>query len=269
MAKCAVCNQKIKMLATDTYVAKDGSICPDCVEKIQSEMCPSFKIPYSVLQGSLRSRKVEELKTVIDEINAVILPEANCAFGHDDVVARFDDDKKLLSISKKSGNSYAGYQVSDFSVIPYDDILSYELLEDGGSLVQGGIGRAVAGGLLFGGAGAIIGAATANKSNVCSSLEIKLTLKDNAELTHFLSFVNGAPLRKDEITYKQLIKEAQNICAKLENIFEERPDNQAVAAERSTIDPIEELRRYKALVDEGVITQEDFEKKKKKILDID
>lgn len=38
----------------------------------------------------------------------------------------------------------------------YDDLVSFELLEDSESVASGGLGRAFAGGILFGGAGAIV-----------------------------------------------------------------------------------------------------------------
>ena len=49
-----------------------------------------------------------------------------------------------------------------------------------------------------------------------------------------------------------------NINSKLDNISSEKP--------QMKVDPVEELRRYKALLDEGVITPEEFEDKKKQIL---
>ncbi|EPZ54444.1 hypothetical protein H477_3583 [[Clostridium] sordellii ATCC 9714] len=42
----------------------------------------------------------------------------------------------------------------------YKDIIEFELLEDGESITKGGLGRAVAGGVLLGGVGAIVGGVT-------------------------------------------------------------------------------------------------------------
>ena len=39
----------------------------------------------------------------------------------------------------------------------FDDVIEFELLEDGETITKGGLGRALAGGILFGGVGAIVG----------------------------------------------------------------------------------------------------------------
>ena len=49
-------------------------------------------------------------------------------------------------------------------VYSFDDIVAFELLEDGNSITKGGTGRAIAGGLLFGGIGAIVGGSTGKRS---------------------------------------------------------------------------------------------------------
>ena len=67
----------------------------------------------------------------------------------------FDDDRKkwLIPDKKKAPQVYA-----------YGDILDCDLLEDEDSLTSGGLGRALAGGVIFGGVGAIVGGITAKRS---------------------------------------------------------------------------------------------------------
>ena len=63
--------------------------------------------------------------------------------------------------------------VQPASVHKYSEIVSFELLEDGNSITKGGIGRAVAGGVLFGGVGAIVGGSTGKKKTkgVCTKYD--------------------------------------------------------------------------------------------------
>ncbi len=49
------------------------------------------------------------------------------------------------------------------SIFEFSNLLNFELLEDGETITKGGLGRAVAGGLLFGGVGAIVGGVTGGK----------------------------------------------------------------------------------------------------------
>ena len=62
----------------------------------------------------------------------------------------------------------------------YSDLLSYELLEDDSLVTSGGIGQALIGGALFGGAGAIAGGITANRAQKkkIESLYIKVTVNN-------------------------------------------------------------------------------------------
>ncbi len=57
----------------------------------------------------------------------------------------------------------------------FEDIIDYELLEDGDLQIKGGLGSALAGGLTFGAAGAIVGASVGKKKTTsnCFSMSIK------------------------------------------------------------------------------------------------
>ena len=55
----------------------------------------------------------------------------------------------------------------------YKNIVSYELLEDDKVVTSGGVGPAAVGGMLFGGAGAVVRAVTCKKNKgICNSMGI-------------------------------------------------------------------------------------------------
>lgn len=58
-------------------------------------------------------------------------------------------------------------------IYKYSDIVDYELLEDGESITKGGLGRAVVGGALFGGVGAVVGGVTGHKKKYSCMHEFK------------------------------------------------------------------------------------------------
>ena len=66
------------------------------------------------------------------------------------------------------------------SIFEFSNLLNFELLEDGETITKGGLGRAIAGGLLFGGVGAIVGGVTGGKKSkgVCNSMRLKITLRN-------------------------------------------------------------------------------------------
>lgn len=59
-------------------------------------------------------------------------------------------------------------------------------------------------------------------------------------------------------------KEGSAVCNNLLKLA----NNNTFVTNNKQIDPVEELRKYKNLLDDGIITQEEFEQKKKQFLDL-
>ena len=65
---------------------------------------------------------------------------------------------------------------------------------------------------------------------------------------------------------KDLIKMCDEDLAKLEIITKKEENN--TPQENNTNDPIEEVKRLKELLDMGILFQEEFDKKKKELLNL-
>lgn len=63
-------------------------------------------------------------------------------------------------------------------IIPFSNIIECSILENGAAVQSGGVGRAIVGGALAGGIGAIVGASTRNSKMVLSSLSVRIVTKD-------------------------------------------------------------------------------------------
>lgn len=265
MAKCVMCNKRISILNdSGIYQFSDGKICNACFDKIREEHYPGFKIPSGHLYMKLYHRHSSELKEVVDEILADILPEANYVVGINGSFARFDDNQRKLAIPSEIYNVDL---IKSYTVIDYDDIVSYELLEDGGAVMSGGIGRAAIGGLMFGGVGAIVGGSTGQTSNAtCSSLQIKITQNNPSNPTHYFKLIHEHTWKKTDSFFQGRYKCAQDICSKLELIIRENKQKVNTFSQPDSTDPTEELRKYKVLLDDEIITQEDYDQKKRQIL---
>ena len=79
--------------------------------------------------------------------------------------------------------------------------------------------------------------------------------------------------KKNGRFYKQAEREAHDICAKLDAILSDntqrekrRVSSSPPAKNDQPLDAFEIVRKFKALADEGVISQEQFETKKKELL---
>lgn len=75
------------------------------------------------------------------------------------------------------GIAKAGRTIPEYR---FDQLISFELLEDDEAVTSGGVGRALVGGALFGGFGAVAGGVTAKRKTkkVVNTLTVKLTIND-------------------------------------------------------------------------------------------
>jgi len=206
-------------------------------------------------------------------------------------IAEFDDRSKQCRFYGSWGNS-------DF--YPYSSIVSFELLEDGEAKISGGLGTALIGGALFGGVGAIVGGVTGTKTSrdICKSLKIKVTVNNMNNPAVYLTFIDDTSgVEKRSSKYKrayklaheclsvlQLICNIQNqpgiiITPKQDNVLEETNsfeapfyEEPALPEPRNTMQTTvftssaDEIRKLKDLLDNGVITEEEFSIAKKKLL---
>ncbi|GAK09594.1 SHOCT domain-containing protein [Geomicrobium sp. JCM 19038] len=151
-------------------------------------------------------------------------------------------------------------------IYDYEDIVNFELLEDGNSVASGGLGRALVGGALFGGTGAIVGGITGKKTTkaICSTLKIKVTMNNMSEPVIYINFIE-TKTKKDSSSYKILFDSAQE-CLSILQLICEKADKKTL--DKQPVTPAEEITKYKTLLDEGAITEEEFSQLKKKLLGI-
>lgn len=142
------------------------------------------------------------------------------------------------------------------------------MLEDGETITKGGLGRSVAGGLLFGGVGAIVGGVTGGKKskNVCTSMRIKITLRDSYRSTVYIPFILTKTKTRGFI-YQAAQSSAQECLSTLQIIADQcQSEKELASGNQSNASAADEILKFKQLMDAGVITSEEFESKKKQLL---
>jgi hypothetical protein len=171
-------------------------------------------------------------------------------------------------------------------IIPYDNILKVELIENGNTVSSKStvrtIGGALVGGVLAGGAGAVVGGLSGrNKSeNEISSIKVKITIRDidNPSLTidafnASTMMADGKPIKPNGIQsylYEKATSDANKIHDIIQVIIEE-VDREAKKQEtpvQSVTSIAGELKKLADLKDEGILTQEEFESQKAKLLNL-
>lgn len=166
-----------------------------------------------------------------------------------------------------TGLFIAGTNTKDFetmNVYSLDDVRvtsieSYVVEDVNTKTTSDGMSKAIVGGLLAGTTGAVIGAAGANQTTTGTSVSH----------THFR--VHLRFLRPEELAGKEYWlhlgseRELQQFLRWFKQEGEEEADENRPAIPQEP-DIAAELRRLKALLEEGLITQQDFDAKKKQLL---
>lgn len=156
-------------------------------------------------------------------------------------------------------------KIDDSFVFKYEEILDFEVIEDGNTVTKGGLGKALVGGAIFGVAGAIVGGTSKKTNQICTQLQIKVKTKDSEHPVIYLNLINSST-KKDSWIYKQKSKQAQDIISKFKIIADKLSEGTETPSEKKSFSIADEIKKFKELLDSGAIPQEEFDKKKKELL---
>lgn len=244
MAKipCAVCGKELGLLSGKVKIS-DGAICSNCLSNAGISMLSNHM---SYNQNSI-NQLINTRKAIVNRFSATK------SIGN---YMYIDENNKSFKVGK--------------DIFSYENLLSFELLEDGQSITKGGLGRAVAGGLLFGGVGAIVGGVTGGKKSkgICNSMKLRISLKSAHTDVVYINFILSET-KTNGFVYKTAQDFAQKCITALETINDiiQNELNQH-AYEIQSISSADEILKFKNLLDQGIITQEEFDAKKKELLNL-
>ena len=252
--QCAICAEK-----KDLLKAEDGYICRKCMLKINKKNMDS-NLGYS---GILTVKECLEILS-------------------NDSVCVEQKNENLQPFPTKHNFYLIDFSSDEFRVFDFDrgniirekrfsiqDIFDFELKINESKIleteVNGGIKRAIAGGLLYGGVGAIIGSNTAKKVtkevSKINDLSVIILLNNTNSPRVPLTFISHG------IVHPQIKGDVHTLVDKLLDLLKVHKNNNFFY-ENKKISNVDEIRKYKELLDEGIISQEEFELKKKQILNI-
>ncbi|MUT67854.1 SHOCT domain-containing protein [Paenibacillus sp. NEAU-GSW1] len=166
-------------------------------------------------------------------------------------------------------------------VYSYQDILKSEIVTDGISVTSTNrgsqLGGALLGGLLAGGVGALIGGlsgSTTSQEKV-KKIELNVIVNDAANPVHKIAFLDSefSAYAKDSPEYKDGYNTAYH-CHQLIGVLIRQADEEDKRKETSIISNndqgnmsvADEIRKLVQLKDEGIISEDEFEVQKKKLI---
>lgn len=192
---CFICGKKIRPFV-GKYTCQDGYICKPCFAS------KGYLLNVVKQRGivSVRNLTLKQIDAINEDVkNSLAIAKDFHATYVPDPQIQFDDDNDILILSEYG---HLHYKPEKYRAIRYNQIVSYELIENGASIASGGLGRAAVGGLLFGGAGAVVGASTRKQHAECTGLYIKLTVNDSAQPSVLLHILGNA--KTDGLIYNNL-----------------------------------------------------------------
>ncbi|PKO09063.1 MAG: hypothetical protein CVU40_12705 [Chloroflexi bacterium HGW-Chloroflexi-2] len=148
--------------------------------------------------------------------------------------------------------------------------------------MKGGLGRAVVGGVLSGGIGAIVGASTRGSSDIVKSLTIRIITNNSFDSLRLIPLIKSNT-KRDSSNYKNCMSAAQGIYSSIISILNSGKtanQNNLVDSDKTDVENSvvgiknseslsDQIRELAKLKEEGLISEEEFAKKKKAILNID
>lgn len=145
----------------------------------------------------------------------------------------------------------------------FSDIIDYKVEENGTSIMQGKSCGAVLGALTFGAVGAVIGASGKRRvKEYCNSLILRITVNDFNNPAIIIKYIKY-PVPKGYGTYSRAMKKIGEFTSLLS--FMQSNGNVKKQEQSSEIEAIQKLS---VLKEQGIITEEEFSAKKKKLLGI-
>lgn len=185
-----------------------------------------------------------------------------------------DDGRRLVCLASRG----RGEQVLA-RTIPYSDILRCEIHEDGTAITKTSrtsqVGGALIGQAVAGPVGALIGGLSGKRveANEVNRVELRLVVNDVSSPTFSVTFLDRKVKRKS-IVYRLAANQARHWYALIEVIIRQaddavQPRGVAAAApsnEVSSVHVADELRKLADLREAKILTEEEFQKQKQRIL---
>lgn len=185
-----------------------------------------------------------------------------------------DVENKKITILNKGNNDKVKKPLNKLNVsepytyVNFDDINSYEIIKDSETINNNTFTNAAAGKYVAGDLGTIIGIfSTLGNGTFINNLQIKLNLKSFDIPYVMINYIT----RKTDINSDMgqfLIEMFQKDISRLEQILKKDTQSNPIPSNTKPSNdiPLNELKKLKELLDCGIITQEEFDAKKKQLL---
>lgn len=281
-----------------TEFAKLENVSKDNNLTTKERIAPSFNYLHTISYGSF-TNETRGLFILVDEHHGLIAVmeqgKFNYAFNYIDVERLPQKTSLESTVSTKKAGNYMFIMDNFFKVLViigknihkslnYSDIIEVSYIENGDLLFTKSTGRtvggAIVGGVLMGGAGAVVGGLSGDSKQhkEVKNMDIKILLRNTEETSCILHFMDSSAHLKtketsDKSRYEEFLKNA-NIAKDLLSIIIDDAKQTVAQALPVMPQPIDsqstsiadELAKLAKLKADGILTDEEFQTQKAKLL---
>ncbi len=194
-----------------------------------------------------------------------------------------DEETKRVCFVKTKGKDFKSSNEFTIQYYSYRDLLEAHIIEDGVSTTRTSrtsqVGGALIGAVIAGGFGAVIGGLSGKTktSQEVKNVKLQLVVRDTKTPVLEVPILNHyTELKKDSVLYKEVEKDATH-WHKLISVLIKQADiedkNQGIEQEqmpllekKSDSSVADEIKKLHELLKEGILTEEEFNAQKQKIL---
>ena len=228
------------------------------INYIQKKMSPKDDEKFKSIFNSLEDFNADEIHLSVISVDNPSLT--------DDLMfipaAGFDKSNKKIGFI----NNWKDDTVKIYS---FNDIMESEIVVDGNTIVKTSttstVWRAVVGGVLTGGVGAVIGGVTGKKSHneMVNNIDLKICVNDSSNPFYRIRFLD-TECKKGDYLYKTTYQNAERWHGII-STFIKQSELKEIKNESASSD-VNDLLKLKELLDAGLLTNEEFVEQKNKIL---
>ena len=169
-----------------------------------------------------------------------------------DILFLVDSSREMIAVSDNCLKN---------KMVPFSEIIGCEIIED--SRITGGVGRAVVGGVLAGGVGAVVGATTARSESIIS-YEIVI-YRENIDDPRMVLQILKSKTKTSSYIYDNAVKFANNVNATIKAITSKnsksQTNNNAAIGFKDRLIQLEDLKKS------GLINSDEYEQKRNEIIE--
>ncbi|MFJ5563624.1 SHOCT domain-containing protein [Lysinibacillus xylanilyticus] len=242
-----------------------------------------------IIGFKMASNRITELKQEIDkkmdsvnpEKGTIIETKSYIAYNYESKIVLDDTNKQMgLWINTIKNVAFVSKTLSKydfkFILMPFKDILSIEIMVDGVSVTKTSrgsqLGGALVGGVLAGGVGAIIGGTSGSKTTTEDIKQINLLITVN-DIHNPIYSVNFFSSEVDTAVNNTNHKDAMMVCKEwygiLTHVIKADNSSEKLSSNSNTLETVnmsEKLKELKQLNIDGILTDDEFNEQKQKIL---